>query len=118
MSEQNKRDQIVETHETNEVPRGNEHDTKLGFSMLAKVTLGVVVITSLIICISCLMQFNQNRQDIADLREDLKKRNDYIREMQDILNSDMDDEYIIRQAKERLGYYFPDEEIFYQDVND
>ncbi len=118
MSEQEKRDQIVQADEKRATADTPDRDSKLGFSMLAKVTLGIVISTSLIICISCLMQFNQNRQDIEDLKEDLEKRNAYIREMQDILNSEMDDEYIIREAKEKLGYYFADEEIFYQDVND
>ena len=114
MSKQDKWNEIAQVEKDIQTT-SSERDAKLGFSMLAKVTLGVVIIASLIICISCLMQFNQNKQDIEDLKKDLEKRNEYIREMQDILNSDMDDEYIIRQAKEKLGYYFPDEEIFYQD---
>ena len=118
MSEQEKKDQVVTT-ETPDSPKDHaEHEHKLGFSMLAKVTLGIVIIVSLIISISSLMRYNQLSQEMEDVREDLDKRNDYIREMQDILNSDMDEEYIIQQAKEKLGYYFPDEEIFYQDVND
>ncbi len=115
MSERDQRYQIVQIEEDEARAASSERESKLGFSMLAKVTLGIVIITSLIICISCLMQFNQNRQEIEDLKKDLEKRNEYIREMQDILNSDMDDDYIIQQAKDKLGYYFPDEEIFYQD---
>ena len=122
MSEQERkqptRDEVVSTQDTPSPRDVAEKDTKLGFSMLSKVTLGIVIIVSLVISISCLMQFNQNKQDIEDLKKDLQKRNEYIREMQDILNSEMDDEYIIEQAKDKFGHYFPDEEIFYQDVND
>ena len=111
----------ISTQEQNvqEIPQtSSEKDAKLGVSMLSKITLAVVILVSLVISISCLMQYNQNQQDIQDLKKDLEMRNDYIREMQDILNSDMDEEYIIQQAREKLGYYFPDEEIFQQDVND
>lgn len=118
MSQQDNKKQIAHVDEVNESQNSSERDTKLGFSMLAKVTLGIVIIASLVISISCLMQFNQNRQAIEDLKEDLEKKNDYIREIQDILNSDMDEKYIIQQAKEKWDYYFPDEQIFYQDVND
>lgn len=115
--EKNQREEVVSVQIDQTPQTAVEKDTKLGFSMLSKITLGVVIIVSLIICISCLMQYNQNQQDIRDLKKDLEKRNDYIREMQDILNSDMDDEYIIEQAREKLGYYFPDEEIFQHDIN-
>ena len=122
MSEQDRkqpvRDEVVSIQDTQTPNDVAEKDAKLGFSMLSKVTLAIVIIVSLVISISCLMQFNQNKQDIEDLKKDLQKRNEYIREMQDILNSEMDDEYIIEQAKDKFGHYFPDEEIFYQDVND
>ena len=122
MSEQDRkqpvRDEVVSIQDTQTPNDVAEKDAKLGFSMLSKVTLGIVIIVSLIISISCLMQFNQLEQEMKDVREDLDKKNEYIREMQDILNSEMDDEYIVEQAKEKWGMYFPDEEIFYQDVND
>lgn len=95
-----------------------EVEAKLGLSMLGKVALGVVVMVSLIISISCLMKFNQLEEERKALEADLKKYNDVIGELQDIINSPMDDEYIIQQAKDKLGYYFPDENIYYQDVND
>ena len=122
MSEQQRnqplRDEVVSTQDAQTPNDAAEKDAKLGFSMLSKITLGIVIIVSLIISISCLMQFNQLEQEMEDVKEDLNKKNEYIREMQDILNSEMDDAYIIEQAKEKWGMYFPDEEIFYQDVND
>ena len=94
-------------------------DNRLGMSMLAKVTLGIVIVVSLIISISCLMQFNQNQQAIEDLKQEVKQRNEYIKKIQAILNSEGDDaQYIIEQAKEQFGYYFPDDKVIHQDIND
>ncbi len=92
-----------------------EGEAKLGLSMLAKVALAVVILVSLIISISCLMKFNQLETQRKELEAELDVYNEAIRELQDIINSPMDDEYIIQQAKDKLGYYFPDENIYYQD---
>ncbi len=37
--------------------------------------------------------------------------------LQALINSSENKEYIVRVAKERLGLYFPDEEIYYNDGN-
>ena len=98
------------------VPEDNvEGETKLGLSMLAKVALAVVILVSLIISISCLMKFNQLETQRKELEAELDIYNEAVRELQDIINSPMDDDYIIQQAKDKLGYYFPDENIYYQD---
>ena len=92
-----------------------EIETKLGLSMLGKVALSVLIAVSLIISISCLMKFNQLEAERKELEAELAEYNEAIREIQEIINSPMDDEYIIQQAKDKLGYYFPDENIYYQD---
>ena len=109
---------IVELHEDEKVRDDTEREKQLGLSMLAKLALSVVVIVSLIISISCLMRFNQLEEERKALEEELAAYNKVIGELQYIINSPEDDEYIIQQAKEKLGYYFPDENIYYQDVND
>ncbi len=110
--------ELVESNVPEPSSREAEQETKLGLSMLGKVALGVVVMVSLIISISCLMRFNQLETERKELEAELHQYNEAIRELQDIINSPMDDEYIIQQAKDKLGYYFPDENIYYQDVND
>jgi len=124
MSENHGKNPIEEPQDLIESPSSGfptneaEKDTKLGLSMLGKVALGVVVLVSLIISISCLMRFNQLEAERKELEAELDQYNDAIRELQDIINSPMDDEFIIQQAKDKLGYYFPNENIYYPDVND
>lgn len=109
------RSEIVASDMSDEIKVDVEGETKLGLSMLGKVALGVLVAVSLIISISCLMKFNQLETQRKELEAELDVYNEAIRELQEIINSPMDDEYIIQQAKDKLGYYFPDENIYYQD---
>lgn len=95
-----------------------EADRKLGVSMLARVALAVVVITSLAISISCVMKYNQLEAQKAQLEEKLKACNEEIAEVQYLINAPMDEEYIARVARKRLNLYFPDEVIYYGDINE
>lgn len=107
--------ELTESPASEAVPKEDEHEYKLGLSMLGKVALGIVVSVSLIISISLLMKFNQQKNEITALKEELKEANEVMGELQHIFNSPMDDEYIIEQARDKLGLAFPDEDIFYQD---
>ena len=112
------RRELTETSVSEPLQQEAERETKLGLSMLGKIALGVVVMVSLIISISCLMKFNQLEEERKELEADLKKYNEVIGELQEIINSPMDDEFIIQQAKDILGYHLPDENIYHQDVNE
>lgn len=50
----------------------------------------------------------------ADVMDAYQTQMDYIREL---LNSSKNRNYIIKIAKDELGLYFADEEIFYNDIN-
>ena len=80
-----------------------EKEHKLGFSMLAKLTLAVLVITSLIISVVCVMKYNELEQERARLEEEVNKLNDKINDVQDRVNAPVDDDYI-RDEAESLGY--------------
>ena len=98
--------------------RPTEGDKKLGVSMLMKIALGVLVISSLIISISCLMQANQLRREAEELQAEVDDYNERIKKLKYFLEDDVDDEYIAKYAREYLNMYFPDEDVYYQDVND
>ena len=80
-----------------------EQEKKLGFSMLAKLTLAVLVITSLIISVVCVMKYNELEQERKRLEAEVNKLNDKINDVQDRVNAPVDDEYIKEEA-ESLGY--------------
>jgi uncharacterized protein YpmS len=49
--------------------------------------------------------------------EALEILEEQLEELRELINSSENKEYIVRIAKERLGLYFPDEEIIYNDQN-
>ena len=98
--------------------RHTEGDKKLGVSMLMKIAIGVLVISSLVISISCLMQANQLRREAEELQSEVDNYNEHIKKLKYYLEGEVDDEYIAKYARDYLNMYFPDEEIYYQDVND
>lgn len=109
----------------NEIVRSTEHtapvkdaEKRLGVSMLTKIALAAVVICSLIISISCVMKANQLAEEAAELQEQIDDYNEKIARLQYYLNKEVDDEYIVEFAREYLNMHFPDEEIYYNDVNE
>lgn len=98
--------------------RPAEVEKKLGVSMLMKIALAVLVVSSLVISISCLMQANQLRREADELQAEVDDYNERIKKLKYYLEKEVDDEYIAKYAREYLNMYFPDEDVYYQDVND
>ena len=93
-------------------------ERRLGMSMLARTALGVFVIVALIISVSNVMKFNRKQEEEAAYRELIEAVDKENGKLQHLLNSPMDDDYIARLAQERLGLAFPDEQKFYNNLND
>lgn len=81
-----------------------------------------VKLTILVVICFCAVNIIMLRADYNDLRDreaDLlleKQQYEYaIEKLKSDLNHEMDNEYIIRIAREKLNYYLPDEIIFYND---
>lgn len=99
-------------------PPTEETEKKLGLSMLAKVALVAVVISSFVISISCVMHANQLRRQSEELQAELDAYSENIKQLVYYINKEVDDQYIIDYAREHFGMYFPDEDIYYNDVNE
>ena len=93
-------------------------DKRLGKSMLVKVALAVVLVASLVISIANLMVANQLRDQTDEYQAQIDDYRKKIAELKYFINKDVDEEYIIEYARKYLDMYFPDEEIYYNDVND
>ena len=83
-----------------------------------RVLLGVLVVVSIGIFANSVMRYNALLEEQRELEAQLADYREMKEELQELLNSDMDYEYIVKIAKEQLGLYFPDEEIFYNDRNE
>ena len=81
-----------------------------------------VKLTIIVVICFCVVNIIRLRSDYNNLRdreaELLKEREAYEEEIERIreeLDHEMDDDYIMRIAREKLNYYLPDEIIFYND---
>ncbi len=62
------------------------------------------------------MQYNQKLNEAAKLEAERDKLADEVEQMRYRLDSPMDDDYIAKIARDKLGLCYPDEIIFYGDV--
>lgn len=83
-----------------------------------RVLLGVLVVVSIVIFANSAMRYNALLEEQRELEQQLAKYREQKEELQELLNSGADYDYIVKYAKEHLGLYFPDEEIFYNDRNE
>ncbi len=82
-----------------------------------RVFLAVMVVVSIGVFANSVMRYNALLEEQHELEEKLNQYQEAKEELEELLNSDMDYESIVKIAKEQLGLYFPDEEIFYNDRN-
>ena len=79
--------------------------------------LGVLVVTSIGIFAYSVMRYNALMEEQKALQDQLSRYHEMREELEEILNSEADYDYIVKIAKEKLGLYPPDEEIYYNDIN-
>ncbi len=99
-------------------PPAADTEKGLGRSMLVKVALASVLVASLVISIANLMVTNQLRDQTDEYQAEIDDYKEKIARLKYYINKEVDDEYVIEYAREYLNMYFPDEEIYYNDVNE
>ena len=102
----------------NTTPSAPDSEKSLGRSMLMKVALVTLLVASLIISISNVMRANQLRSQAEELQAEYDKLKEENRKLQYFLNKEVDEDYIIEYARDVLGMFFPDEDVYYNDVNE
>lgn len=115
-SEQTELQAVEPAEET--VPPAADTEKSLGESMLMKVALASVLVASLVISIANLMVTNQLRDQTDEYLAEIDDYKEKIARLKYYINKEVDDEYIIEYAREYLDMYFPDEDIYYNDVNE
>ena len=58
------------------------------------------------------------RKDLKPGDQEYEKLKEENRKLQYFLNKEVDEDYIIEYARDVLGMYFPDEDVYYNDVNE
>ena len=110
--------QDLPTTATDPVALAPDSEKSLGRSMLMKVALASLLIASLVISISNVMRANQLRAQAEEMQAEYDKLKEENRKLQYFLNKEVDEDYIIEYARDVLGMFFPDEDVYYNDVNE
>ena len=76
----------------------------------------VVIIVCLITIIRLQINFNALNEEKEELSRQVAQYADEIDELKSEIERPFDDEYIMRVAREKLGYHLPDEIIYYNDL--
>lgn len=100
------------------VSRRSATEKRVRKSMLMKVALASLLVASLVISIANLMVTNQLRDQTDEYQAEIEDYKEKIARLKYYINEDVDEEYIIEYAREYLDMYFPDEDIYYNDVNE
>ncbi len=86
-------------------------------NLFVKIACGIFIVVALISIIRLQVQFNGLNEERKQLSAQVEEYSDHIEELKSELAQPVDDEYIIRVAREKLGYHLPDEIIYYNDLN-
>ncbi len=77
----------------------------------------IIFIIALIACLYGVVTMRMRLNDLLEQKEEMQRQlDDYeddVARLQYELEQPMDDEYMMRIARERLGYHLPDEKVFY-----
>ncbi len=85
-------------------------------TLLYRSLLLILLAVSLAFFATRLVEYNRLRQETEKLNEEIKEHENNAAELRYLIESPMDDAYIVRIARERLGLVFPDEEVFYNNL--
>ena len=111
------RQDLPVTSQDNPATSERENEKSLGRSMLMKVALASLLVAALVISISNVMRANQLRAQAQEMQAEYEKLKEENRKLQYFLNKEVDENYIIEYARDVLGMYFPDEDVYYNDDN-
>ena len=85
---------------------------------LLKLLLGILVIAALVMFVTGMIKYGQLSRESERLEQEAEAYRAEIEEIEYLIDSPVDYEYIIRIARERLGMYLPDEIVYHNDINE
>lgn len=86
---------------------------QFSLSLMVRIFLVLLVVVSAIVFVSSAMRYNElqaKKEELEATRDQLTGEKE---EMQELVNADQDEAYIVRMARKFWNLFFPDEEIFF-----
>ena len=85
-------------------------------NILIRTFIIILLVFSVAFFLWSIMKYNRLLDEQKDKEAYISVLNEKIDELEYLVEMPLDDEYKIRMARERLGMCFPDEIIFYTDI--
>ena len=92
-------------------------DQKSGPSMIIRVFLILLFIFAVVFFLWSLMQYNEIMEQKKENEARIEQLGDDIAQLRYLVEAPLDDAYKIRVAREKLGMCFPDEIVFYTEMD-
>ncbi len=86
------------------------------FEIAVQAFVALLLVFSIVFFFWSIMKYNKLLEEKTEKEEYIAELKENIDELEYLVEMPLDDEYKIRIARERLGMCFPDEMIFYTDV--
>jgi cell division protein FtsB len=92
-------------------------DKSTGAWTVVRVFLVFLLIFAIVFFLFCLMRYNEIKDEINKNKPYIEQLSDENKQLQYLVDAPLDDAYKIRIAREKLGMCFPDEIVFYTEVD-
>lgn len=86
---------------------------QFSLSLMVRIFLALLVVVSAVVFVSSAMRYNELQAKKAELEATRDQLTGEKEEMQELVNADQDEAYIVRMARKFWNLFFPDEEIFF-----
>ena len=82
-----------------------------------RLALAVLLVASIAVFVTGLMKYSELQKEKEALQLKVEQYEEDVEQLQYLLDSPVDYDYIVRMAREKLGLHLPDEIIYYNDTN-
>lgn len=86
-------------------------------SIFVKISLALLTVMFVIMVLSLSLRYNELTRKRDQLKAQVEQEQLELEKLIDEVNAEYNDEYIIKIAREELGYRMPDEIIYYNNLN-
>lgn len=86
-------------------------------SLFVKISIALLTVIFVIMVMSLSMQYNSLTKKRDQLKKQVESEQLELEKLLEEVNAEFNDEYIIKIAREELGYRMPDEVIYYNNLN-
>ena len=86
-------------------------------SLFVKIGIALLTVIFVIMVMSLSMQYNNLTRKRDQLKKQVETEQLELEKLLEEVNAEFNDEYILRIAREELGYRMPDEVIYYNNLN-